>query len=132
MRSREARPAPPGTIQAHGIRQWWLNRSVRAKGLIVVAVPLIALMGLTSANLLLQQNESNVRSISINARNLDDAASQVLADAVNGETGIRGYAATRDPLFLDPYTLMLTRIGAERRSLQQAAVTEGDAGQQRA
>jgi signal transduction histidine kinase/ActR/RegA family two-component response regulator len=105
---------------------------VRAKGLIVVAVPLIALMGLTSANLLLQQNESNVRSISISARNLDDAASQVLADAVNGETGIRGYAATGDPVFLAPYNLTLTRISAERKSLRQAAVIEGDGGQQRA
>jgi len=47
MRSREARSVPPGTVQAHGIRRWWLNRSLRAKGLIVVAVPLIALMGLT-------------------------------------------------------------------------------------
>jgi signal transduction histidine kinase/ActR/RegA family two-component response regulator len=104
---------------------------MRAKGLIVVAVPMITLMGLTSANLLLQQNESNERSISTNARNLDDAASQVLADAVNGETGVRGYAATRDPLFLAPYTVMLTRIGAERRALREAAVTEGDGGQQR-
>jgi signal transduction histidine kinase/ActR/RegA family two-component response regulator len=131
MRSREARSAPPGTIQAHGIRQWWVNQSVRTKGLIVVAVPLIALMGLTSANLLLQQNESHARSISINARNLGDAANQVLADAVSGETGIRGYAATRDPLFLTPYTLMLTRIGAERRASREAAITEGDSGQQR-
>jgi signal transduction histidine kinase/CheY-like chemotaxis protein len=119
-------------VQAHGIRQWWLDRSVRTKGLIVVAVPLIALMGLASANLLLQQDESHERTGSSNARNLEDAANQVLADAVNGETGIRGYAATRDPLFLTPYTLMLTRIGAERRSLREAAVIEGDRGQQRA
>ena len=131
MRSREARSVPPGTVQAHGIRRWWLNRSLRAKGLIVVAVPLIALMGLTSANLLLQQNESNERSISTNARNLQEAAYDVLADTVNGETGIRGYAATRDPIFLAPYTLMLTRIGAERTSLRQAAVVEGDGRQQR-
>ena len=117
MRSREARPAPPGTVQAHGIRQWWLNQSVRAKGLIVVAVPLIALMGLTWANLLLHQNDSDVRSISVSARNLDDAASQVLADAVNGETGIRGYAATRDPVFLAPYNLTLTRIGRRAQSV---------------
>jgi CHASE3 domain sensor protein len=132
MRSREARSAPSGMVQAHGIRQWWLDRSVRTKGLIVVAVPLIALMGLASANLLLQQDESHERTGSSNARNLEDAANQVLADAVNGETGIRGYAATRDPLFLTPYTLMLTRIGAERRSLREAAVIEGDRGQQRA
>ena len=51
MRSRETRPAPPGTVQAHGLRRWWLNLSLRAKGLMVVAVPLIALMGDISANL---------------------------------------------------------------------------------
>jgi CHASE3 domain sensor protein len=132
MRSRGVRSAPPGTVQAHGIRQWWLDQSVRTKGLIVVAVPMIALMGLTSADLLLQRDESNERNISLTARNLDDAAYRVLADTVNGETGIRGYAATRDPLFLAPYTLMLTRFGAERRSLRAAAVREGDGGQQRA
>ena len=60
------------------------------------------------------------------------AASQVLIDAVNAETGVRGYAATRDPLFLAPYTLTLTRIGAERSALRDAAVIEGDARQQRA
>src|SRR5580692_7801918 len=125
MRSREASSAPPGVDQPHGLRRWWLNRRVRTKGLIVVAVPLIALLGITSANLALQQVESNDRGVSMNARNLDDAASQVLADAVNGETGIRGYAATRDPTFLAPYSLMLTRIGAERKSLRDHAVTVG-------
>jgi CHASE3 domain sensor protein len=84
--------------------------------MMVVAVPLIALMGITSANLLLQHEESQERNVSKAARNLAGAASQVLADAVNAETGVRGYAATRDPLFLAPYRLTLTRIGAERRS----------------
>src|ERR1017187_3654884 len=132
MRSREARSAPPGADQAHGLRQSWLNQSLRTKGMIVVAVPLIALMGLTSANLLLQHNESHERDISTNARSLAAAASQVLADAANAETGIRGYAATRYPLFLAPYTLTLTRIGAERRALREAAVIEGTGRQQRA
>jgi signal transduction histidine kinase/ActR/RegA family two-component response regulator len=106
--------------------------SLRAKGLIVVAVPLIVLMGITSANLMLQHDQSNERNVSINARSLASAASQVLADAVNAETGVRGYAATRDPLFLAPYNLTLTRIGAERRALQEAAVIESDGRQQRA
>jgi signal transduction histidine kinase/ActR/RegA family two-component response regulator len=131
MRSCEASSAPPGAGQAHGLRRWWLDLSLRAKGLIVVAVPLIALMCIISANLLLQHSESNERNISTNARNLADAATQVLTDAVNGEAGVRGYAATRDPIFLAPYTLMLTRIGAERTSLRQAAVVEGDGRQQR-
>jgi signal transduction histidine kinase/CheY-like chemotaxis protein len=50
---------------------------------------------------------------------------------VNAETGIRGYAATRDPLFLAPYTLTLTRIGAERTTLRNDALAEGDSAQQR-
>jgi signal transduction histidine kinase/ActR/RegA family two-component response regulator len=98
----------------------------------VVAVPLIALMGTNSANLLLQRNESNERSVSTDARDLVSAAKQVLADSVNAETGVRGYASTRDPLFLDPYNLTLTRIGADRRSLREAAVMEGDGRQQQA
>ncbi len=132
MRSRTASSPPPGADQPCGLRQWWLDRSLRVKGLIVVAVPLIALMGVTSANLRLQQSESHERNVSTNARNLASAASQVLADAVNAETGIRGYAATRDPLFLAPYNLTLTRIGAERRSLREAASVEGDVRQQQA
>jgi CHASE3 domain sensor protein len=105
---------------------------VRTKGLIVVAVPLIALMGITAANLLLQQSESNARNVAINARYLTSAASQDLTDALNAETGIRGYAATREPLFLAPYNLTLTRIGAERRLLREKAVIEGAGRQQRA
>ena len=96
----------------------------------MVAVPLIALMGITAANLLLQHDQNNERNVSINARNLSSAASQVLADTVNAETGVRGYAVTRDPLFLAPYNVTLTRIGAERRSLREAAVIEGSVRQQ--
>jgi adenylate cyclase len=104
---------------------------LRAKGWIVVAVPLIALMAVTLANLLLQNTESQQRSASLAARALDSAASQVLADAVNAETGVRGYGMSHDPLFLAPYNLTLTRIAAERSSLRQAAGIEGLGSQQR-
>jgi hypothetical protein len=83
-------------------RQWWLDRSVRAKGLIVVAVPLIALIG-TSASLALQYQERQERAAAHAAFDLINAADQVLVDAINAETGIRGYAATRGPPFLGPY-----------------------------
>ncbi len=132
MRSRQARSAPPGSDQRRRLRQWWLNRPLRAKGLIVVAVPLIALMGITSANLMLQQNESHDRNVSIAAHNLATAGDHVLTDLLNAETGVRGYGTTRDSLFLAPYNLTLTRISAERRSLREAAVIEGAGRQQRA
>jgi signal transduction histidine kinase/ActR/RegA family two-component response regulator len=132
MRTHETNQAPAGAGQPRGLRKWWFDQSLRRKGLIVVAAPLIALMGIASANLLLQQSETSERSVSLHARALDSAASQVLADAVNAETGVRGYAATSDSLFLAPYNLTLTRIGAERRALRDAAVIEGDGRQQRA
>jgi signal transduction histidine kinase/ActR/RegA family two-component response regulator len=132
MRSRQAHSAPSGADQPRGFRRWWLDRSLRAKGWIVIAVPLIALLGTTSANLLLQQSESNERNVSTAARTLASAASQVLADSVNAETGIRGYATTLDPLFLAPYNLTLTRISAERTSLREAAVVEAAGRQQQA
>jgi signal transduction histidine kinase/ActR/RegA family two-component response regulator len=105
---------------------------LRAKGRIVVAVPLIALMAMTLANLLLQHSESQQRAASVAARALDSAASQVLADAVNAETGVRGYGMSHDPLFLAPYNLTLTRIAAERSALREAAVIEGLSSQQQA
>ncbi len=111
-------------------RRWWLDRSVRAKGLIVVAVPLIILIAITSASLALQYNERQARHVSMSANALSTTAGKVLADAVNAETGIRGYAATRDPLFLAPYNLTLTRIGAERKAWRTAASAEGVSRQQ--
>ncbi len=131
MRSREARLAPQMAIRPWWLRQWWLNRPLRAKGLIVVAVPLFALICTTSASLALTHDESQERSVAMAARNVSSAAGLVLAEAVNAETGVRGYGMTGDPLFLAPYNLALTRIGAERKSLRNAAVTEGDSGQQR-
>lgn len=99
---------------------------MRAKGTIVVAVPLIALIGVTSASLVLQHNEQQERQAGRTASALSTAAQQVLSDAVNAETGVRGYAATGDPVFLQPYNLTLTRIAKDRVALHHAAVAEGD------
>jgi signal transduction histidine kinase/ActR/RegA family two-component response regulator len=131
MGSKITSSAPPRTGRAHGLRQWWLDRRLRTKGVIVVALPLAALMALTAANLLLLRAEGQERTESTNARNLEDAANQFLISMVNAETGVGGYLATRDRLFLEPYDHALTQLGAERRSLRAAAVTEG-AGRQQA
>ena len=113
----------------HGLRRWWLDRSLRSKGLIVITIPLVALFATTSASLVLQHSQSQDRAAGVNARNLTNAANLVLADMVNAETGVRGYAAVRDPRFLGPYNLTLARIGADRNSLREAAAVE-DAGRQ--
>jgi hypothetical protein len=37
------RSSPPAAVRPGRLRRWWLDRSVRVKGTIVVAAPLIAL-----------------------------------------------------------------------------------------
>ena len=123
---------PPAAAHPGRLHQWWLNRSVRAKGIIVVAVPLISLIGITSASLVLQANERQERTAGRTASAVNSAAQQVMNDALNAETGLRGYAATGDPIFLQPYNLTLTRVGKDRAALRQAAVAEGDSRQEQA
>jgi signal transduction histidine kinase/AmiR/NasT family two-component response regulator len=130
VRPRAADSASPAGSPGR-LRQWWLDQPVRAKGLIVVAVPLIALLGTTSASLALQYNEQRQRTVALAGRHLATAADQLLANAVNAETGIRGYAATGDALFLAPYNLALAQVSSDRTSLRAAAAAEGDSRQQR-
>lgn len=132
MRSRG--PGPP-----HGmarcrlcLQQWWLDRPVRSKGLIVVTVPLLALLVTTIASLALQYQEREDRAIATAGLAVTNAAQRMLSDAVNGESGIRGYAATGDPLFLQPYQGMLARLPAERRAFHAAALADHDVPAQRA
>ena len=101
---------------------------MRSKGLIVVAVPLIALIGVTLASLAMQYNERLARHVAQTASALNTSAQQVLADALNAETSVRGYAATGDPLFLQPYNLIQAHIAGDQAALRAAAIAEGDSG----
>src|SRR5215475_2294543 len=105
-------PAVPSAKRPGRLKQWWLDRSVQAKALTVLAVPLIALVGTTSASLVLEHDERSARAVSRTAFNVITTSDQVLSDVVNGETGVRGYVATGDTTFLDPYNLALKRVSA--------------------
>ena len=109
-----------------GMNQWWLDRSIRVKGMVVVTVPLIALIGIVLASVVLQHNERQERQVGMAASNLSTSANQALADAVNAETGVRGYVATDDPLFLDPYHVTVARLAKDLAALRAAAAAEGD------
>ena len=126
--NRPALLSPP----RRGLHQWWLDRSVRVKGMVVVTVPLVALILIVLASVVLQSNEAQERQVARAASALSTSANQVLADAVNAETGVRGYVATGNPLFLDPYNLTLTRLAPDLATLRAAAASEGDRTPERA
>jgi signal transduction histidine kinase/DNA-binding response OmpR family regulator len=121
-----ASAGPSAAGQRWALRRWWLNRSVRTKGLIVVAVPLIALIATATVSMLLQSAERQERATARAANTLITDAGRVLTDALNGETGVRGYAATHDAVFLQPYHAALTQIAADRAAMLTAAVSQGE------
>jgi len=105
---------------------------VRIKGTIVLAVPLIALVGVTSSSLALQYNERQTRQAGIASSALTNAGNLLLADALNAETGVRGYAATGETLFLQPYNTAVTDVPKDLATLSAVAVTERDGASERA
>jgi signal transduction histidine kinase/AmiR/NasT family two-component response regulator len=116
---------PSAGARGGRLGRWWLDMSVRAKGMIVVAVPLVALIGLASSTLVLLQSERQERHVATAASSLINAANQVLADAVNAQTGVLGYAASGDRLFLDPYSNTVKRLPADLAALRASAAAEG-------
>jgi signal transduction histidine kinase/ActR/RegA family two-component response regulator len=112
-------------VRLSRLRQWWLDRSVLVKGMIVVSIPLAALLAITSASLVLQASEQQERRVGTAASNLSTSANRVLADAVNAESGVRGYVATGESLFLRPYNVTVTRLGHELTVLRAAARAAG-------
>ena len=64
VRSRKALSEPQAARRGR-LSRWWLDQPVRIKGMIVLAVPLIALVGVTSSSLALQYNERQTRQAGI-------------------------------------------------------------------
>jgi len=93
--------------------------------MIVVAVPLLTLIAVTVASLMLQGKEQRQRAASRAAFALTTASDQVVADAVNAETAIRGYVATGSPVFLGPYLGARNRLPADLATLRASAAAEG-------
>ena len=110
-----------------GLNRWWADRPLRAKGLIVIAIPVAAL--LASAPLVFTQIRSAER---LNDRvrltmQVDRQIQTVLLSLLDAETGIRGYVSTRRSVFLQPYFTGLAQLPSQTSTL--SALVAGDAEQ---
>ena len=99
--------------------------------MMVLAVPLIALVGVTSSSLSLQYTERQMRAEGIASSALTNAGNQLLTDALNAETGIRGYAATGETPFLQPYNTAVAYVPKDLATLGAAATAERDSASER-
>jgi signal transduction histidine kinase/DNA-binding response OmpR family regulator len=108
-----------------GLRNRWLDLPVRAKGAVVVAVPLVALLAVVGMSLALQLQERQVRTSATKANALVAGAQNGLLAALNAETGVRAYAATGAVSFLQPYHQAQRALPATLAGLDDAARNDG-------
>jgi signal transduction histidine kinase/ActR/RegA family two-component response regulator len=66
------------------------------------------------------------RQAAVRANGVVRATQAVLADAVDAETSVRGYAASTDPVLLRPYLAALTRLGTDVQTLSRSATAAGE------
>ncbi|WP_019875802.1 ATP-binding protein [Sporichthya polymorpha] len=95
--------------QRSAFGRWWSNRSLRTKGVLVLALPLLAFVGAAVVFLsVLSQTERSQDRVD-ETRQAQDELAQAYRLVIDGETGIRGYLATGDRQYLAP-----TRTAQER------------------
>jgi signal transduction histidine kinase/CheY-like chemotaxis protein len=104
----------------------WADLPLRGKGLVVVTIPLLVMLADSALlfTITSQRHQSIIeadKSIAVRT-----ASSEVLAIIVDAETGVRGYLATGDERFLEPYDTALPRFQALGKRYPQ--ITEASFG----
>jgi signal transduction histidine kinase/CheY-like chemotaxis protein len=92
---------------------------VRSKSMLSVALPLLVLVLVVSSSLLLQSRERSQRGSNLVTAQINATSATVLLDALNAETGIRGFALTREATFLQPYYAAARRRVKDEQSLRR-------------
>ncbi|MGA2970099.1 MAG: ATP-binding protein [Acidimicrobiales bacterium] len=95
---------------------------VRTKALMGVALPLLVLVLVVLSSLFLQSRERSQRSVDLATTQVNTASATVLLDALNAETGVRGFALTGDVTFLQPYYAVVNRRFKDEEALRSAIV----------
>lgn len=104
--------------------------SVRLRGALIISIPAICLFASIFAI-------AALRSRSIEARKQEQQSQQTIIESnrllmtlINAETGVRGYALTRRPEFLEPYTQAKTLL-PQSIIIFRAKLQENDPGRQK-
>ncbi|HEY5245269.1 MAG TPA: ATP-binding protein [Acidimicrobiales bacterium] len=98
------------------VARWWRNARLWVKGALVLALPVVALLAMGTANLVVA-NELDHLSSSTSATTASIVGiNHSLELALDAETGVRGYAATGNPAFLEPYDQALAALKPLRKA----------------
>lgn len=83
----------------------WANLPLRGKGLVVIAIPLVALLSMTLSLSLLMRQDREATAWVTHSAEVQAEIQDVLALLVDAETGTRGYLLTGQNGFLQTYQL---------------------------
>ncbi|HZK49988.1 MAG TPA: PAS domain-containing protein, partial [Actinomycetota bacterium] len=99
-------------------RSGWADLSLGRKGVVVVALPLVALVVSTLTYLWVEREEERLQEGVEHTFEVRDEIQQVAQSLFNAETGARGFLLTRDESFLEPYERATDELpsGLERLS----------------
>ncbi len=103
------------------VARWWRNARLWVKGALVLALPVVALLAMGTANLVVANQLDHLSSsTSATTASIVDI-NHSLDLALDAETGVRGYAATGNPVFLQPYNQAIAAL----RPLRKAKTIDG-------
>ena len=100
----------------------WQRLSLRTKGLAILALVLLPLVASMVMLLFQARNDRTADDLITSARLRRDAAEDLLAIAIDAETGIRGFVATGNPEFLAPYEAALADLEGLEALVEEARV----------
>jgi PAS domain S-box-containing protein len=95
--------------------------SLRLKGVLVVALPAVALVGATTALFVVERQVAHRDAVVARTVGIDRAAQDVLQLLTDAETGVRGHVATGDAQFLEPEQRARRRLPAALHRLDVLA-----------
>lgn len=87
------------------LSHWWSDRPLRIKGLVVIAVPLIVLLGALVSGYLMEQESRRAYQDVQRVLQIQHDIQQVHTLLAEAATGVRGYLLTAKPNFLDRYRM---------------------------
>jgi signal transduction histidine kinase/CheY-like chemotaxis protein len=99
------------------IHGWWADLPLRGKGFVVVAIPLVALLGAMGSLGRAQADEERAEDAARRVFIVRNQIRTVEIHLLEAETGIHGYVLARDPGFLEPYSRAFEKLPEALRSL---------------
>ncbi|MBD2042775.1 PAS domain S-box protein [Microcoleus sp. FACHB-672] len=99
-------------------RSRWFNLEVRRQGALIIAIPVTCLVTSLIAIACLRDIVSNGRKQEDHSRQVVIEVNRALTNIVSAETGIRAYALTKRPEFLEPYQAAKSNLPESLKKLR--------------